>query len=184
MFPILFLFVKNILERNKLLPLIKNKNKMSTIINKKRSPSLAPRNPVWLDRPGPWLQGLPQIWFRSSSQRALPADEQPAMAGPPRLARPPRPGPCLNVGFQYPLIRNNLSKKFAVEYWALPGPNSPWRPWMAIHHVCSNPTTVFFNLKAYRPRYVLSYLEYLESRYLDWGHKSLLNKKIQISIKV
>ena len=46
MFPILFLLVKNILERNKLLPLIKNKNKMSTIVNKKRSPSLAPRNPV------------------------------------------------------------------------------------------------------------------------------------------
>ena len=34
-FPILFLLVKNILEGNKLLPLIKNN--MSTIINKKRS---------------------------------------------------------------------------------------------------------------------------------------------------
>ena len=27
------------------------------------------------------------------------------------------------------LIRNNWSKKFAVEYWTLPGSNSPWRPW-------------------------------------------------------
>ena len=32
-------------------------------------------------------------------------------------------------GFQYALIRNNRSKKFGVEYWALPGSNSPWRPW-------------------------------------------------------
>ena len=49
-------------------------------------------------------------------------------AGPPRLARPTRPGPCLDFGFQYALIRNNRSKKFGVEYWALPGSNSPWRP--------------------------------------------------------
>ena len=48
--------------------------------------------------------------------------------GPPRLARPPRPGPCLDFGFQYALIRNNRLKKFGVEYWALPGSNSPWRP--------------------------------------------------------
>ena len=26
------------------------------------------------------------------------------------------------------LIRNNRSKNFGVEYWALPGSNSPWRP--------------------------------------------------------
>ena len=32
--------------------------------------------------------------------------------GPPRLARPPRPGPCLKFGFQYALVRNNQSKKF------------------------------------------------------------------------
>ena len=31
--------------------------------------------------------------------------------GPPKLARPPRPGPCL--GFQYDLIRNNRSKKLS-----------------------------------------------------------------------
>ena len=49
-------------------------------------------------------------------------------SGPPRLARPPRPGPCLDFGFQYALIRNNRSKKIGVEYWALPGSNSPWRP--------------------------------------------------------
>ena len=38
-----------------------------------------------------------------------------ASPGPPQLARPPRPGPCLDFGFQYTLIRNNCS-------------NSPWRP--------------------------------------------------------
>ena len=37
-------------------------------------------------------------------------------SGPPRLARPPRPGPCLDFGFQYALIN-----------WTLPGSNSPWR---------------------------------------------------------
>ena len=36
--------------------------------------------------------------------------------------------PCLDFGFQYALIRNNWSKKFGVEYWTLPGSNSPWRP--------------------------------------------------------
>ena len=45
--------------------------------------------------------------------------------GPPRLARPPRPGPCLDFGFQYALIRNNQTKKFGVEYKALPDSNSP-----------------------------------------------------------
>ena len=45
-----------------------------------------------------------------------------------QLARPTRPGPCLDFGFQYALIRNNRSKKFGVEYWALPGSNSPWSP--------------------------------------------------------
>ena len=49
-------------------------------------------------------------------------------SGSPRLARPPSPGPCLDFGFQYAFIRNNRSKKFGVEYWALPGSNSPWRP--------------------------------------------------------
>ena len=34
--------------------------------------------------------------------------------------------PCLDFGFQYALIRNNWSKKFGVEYWALPCSNSPW----------------------------------------------------------
>ena len=46
-------------------------------------------------------------------------------SGPPRLARPPRPGPCLDFGFQYSLIRNKRSKNFMVKYWALPGSNSP-----------------------------------------------------------
>ena len=50
-------------------------------------------------------------------------------SGAPRLARPPRPGPCLDFRFQYALIRNNRSKKFGVEYWVLPGSNSPWHPW-------------------------------------------------------
>jgi hypothetical protein len=40
-------------------------------------------------------------------------------SGPPRQERHPRPGPCLDFGFQYPNIRN-----FGVEYWALPGSNS------------------------------------------------------------
>ena len=34
--------------------------------------------------------------------------------------------------FQYALLRNNWSKKFGVEYWTLPGSNSPWRPWVLI----------------------------------------------------
>ena len=29
------------------------------------------------------------------------------LPGPLWLARPPRPGPCLDFGFQYALIRNN-----------------------------------------------------------------------------
>ena len=36
--------------------------------------------------------------------------------GPPRLARPPRPGPSLDFGFQYALIRNNRSQKIGLEY--------------------------------------------------------------------
>ena len=53
-----------------------------------------------------------------------------ATPGPPRLARPPRPGPCLDFGFQYALIRNNRSKKFWVEHRALPGSDLPWLPWI------------------------------------------------------
>ena len=49
-------------------------------------------------------------------------------SGAPRLARTPRPGPCLDFGLQYALLRNDLSKKFGVEYWALPDSNSLWRP--------------------------------------------------------
>ena len=41
--------------------------------------------------------------------------------GASRMARPSRPGPCLDFGFQYCLIRNNWSRKIGVEYWALPG---------------------------------------------------------------
>ena len=33
------------------------------------------------------------------------------LTGPPRLARPPSPGPCTDFGFQYTVIRNNRSKK-------------------------------------------------------------------------
>ena len=36
----------------------------------------------------------------------------------PQLARPPSPGPCLDFGVHYALIRNNWSKKIGVEYWA------------------------------------------------------------------
>ena len=50
------------------------------------------------------------------------------LAGVPRLARPPMPGPCLDFEFQYPLIRYNRSKKLGVEYWALPGSNSRGAP--------------------------------------------------------
>ena len=42
------------------------------------------------------------------------------IAGLPRQARQARFGPCLDFGFQYTLIRNNRSKKFGIEYWALP----------------------------------------------------------------
>ena len=68
-----------------------------------------------------WLENCRKIhWLRLFEYKLL--------AGPPRLLRPPRPGPCLNFGFQYAFIRNNRSKKFGVEYWALPGSNSPWWP--------------------------------------------------------
>ena len=49
-------------------------------------------------------------------------------SGPPRQGRQARFSPCLDFGFQYTLIRNNWFKKFGVEYWTLPGSNSPWRP--------------------------------------------------------
>ena len=68
-------------------------------------------------------------------------------SGAPWLARPPRPGPGLDFGFQYDRIRNNRSKKFGVEYWALPGSNSPWRPceWVLLasyfHYVFGDCTT-------------------------------------------
>ena len=32
------------------------------------------------------------------------------LSGAPGLVRPPRPGPCLDFGFQYVLIRNNRPK--------------------------------------------------------------------------
>ena len=54
----------------------------------------------------------------------------PPYSGPPRLAMPQRPGPCLDFRSQYALIRNNQSKKFGVEYRALSDSNSPWRPWL------------------------------------------------------
>ena len=53
-------------------------------------------------------------------------------SGAPQLARLPRPGPCLDFGFQYDLIRNHWSKKLGVEYWALPGTNSLWRPCFSV----------------------------------------------------
>ena len=51
-----------------------------------------------------------------------------SVSGSPQQARQTRFGPCLDFGFQYALIRNNRSKNFGVEYWTLPGSNSPWRP--------------------------------------------------------
>ena len=47
------------------------------------------------------------------------------LAGPPWQGRQARFGPCLDFGFQYALIRNNRSQIFGVEYWTLPGSNSP-----------------------------------------------------------
>ena len=69
-----------------------------------------------------------------------------SLQGAPQLARPPRSGPCLDFGFQYALIRNNRSKRFGViEYWALPGSNSPWRP--CIEQPCKlKGVSVLFNL--------------------------------------
>ena len=52
----------------------------------------------------------------------------PLGTGSPRQARQARFSPWLDLGFQYALIRNNWSKIFGVEYWALPGSYSPWRP--------------------------------------------------------
>ena len=56
-------------------------------------------------------------------------DMPTAITGPPRQAMQARLRPCLDLGFQYALIRNNWSKIFGVEYWTLPGSNSPERPW-------------------------------------------------------
>ena len=56
------------------------------------------------------------------------------VTGPPRQ---PRTGPCLDFGFQYALIRTNRSKKFGVEYWTLPGSNSPWRPCTNLILMCN-----------------------------------------------
>ena len=44
------------------------------------------------------------------------------------VMEPPRPGSCLDFGFQFAFIRNNRSKK--LEYWVLPGSNSLWQPWI------------------------------------------------------
>ena len=63
--------------------------------------------------------------------------------GPPLLARPPRPGPCLDFEFQYSLIRNNRSKKFGEEYWALSGSNLPWRPCRLWYKFVRRPWTFF-----------------------------------------
>ena len=60
----------------------------------------------------------------------------PILSGAPRLARPPRPGPCLDFGFQQALIRNNRSKNFGLEYWALPGSNLSWCPQLC--KICLN----------------------------------------------
>ena len=54
------------------------------------------------------------IYFRK--KRSVPRHKKCYLfrwfAGTPRLARPPRPGPCLDFGFQYAFIRNNRSKNF------------------------------------------------------------------------
>ena len=52
----------------------------------------------------------------------------------PWLARLPRPGPCLDFGFQLSIwsYKKPPVKKLGVEYWALPGTNSLWRPCYSI----------------------------------------------------
>jgi hypothetical protein len=49
--------------------------------------------------------------------------------GPPRLLRPPRPGPCLNFGLQLTLSQPGGHIMPTTVLWALSGSNSPWRPW-------------------------------------------------------
>ena len=51
-------------------------------------------------------------------------------SGVPGLARPPRPGPCLDFGFQLRSYKKQPIKKIGVENWALPGSNSQWRLWI------------------------------------------------------
>ena len=56
-----------------------------------------------------------------------------------QLQRQPRFGPCLD----YTLARNNRSKYFGVEYWTLPGSNTPWRPWLYFKEVLRAGRLVF-----------------------------------------
>ena len=65
--------------------------------------------------------GLRCFWKKESIQLAFKVTKP--STGPPWLARP-----CLDFEFQYDLIRNNWSNKFGIEYWALPGSNTPWHP--------------------------------------------------------
>ena len=56
--------------------------------------------------------------------------------------------PCLDVGFQYTLIRNNRPKNFGVEYWALPGSNSPWRPCILYYCYAEKPFDFGFEVQS------------------------------------
>ena len=80
-------------------------------------------------------------------------------AGLPRLARPPRPGSCLDFAFQYTLIRNNRWKKFGLEYWALPGSNLPWRPCIEVcmcqkQQLCCRVPEAFFRRHFFQTLYL------------------------------
>ena len=74
---------------------------------------------------------------------------------PPRLARSPRPGPCLDFGFQYALSRNNRSKKIGVEYWPClaqircggPVTRSNFWPKICTQWVCSSDLYKFSHTK-------------------------------------
>ena len=60
----------------------------------------------------------------------------------------------LNFGFQYTLIRIGWSKKFGVEYWALFGSNSLWRP--CLHNTFNMYPKINTVLYSYCSRYNIS----------------------------
>ena len=56
--------------------------------------------------------GDPAYVFEDGTKLKVPSEVERPLSGAPRLSRHPRPGPCVDFGFQYTLIRNNRSKKF------------------------------------------------------------------------